>query len=110
MDVLDKNNMQGKILFIDNTKTHHAILVQQAVEKRGYRILYLPAYSPFLNPIELFWSKLKAGVRRELLTKDDTLTPRIIESAKQVSAKDCRGWIAHSKSFFPCCLSKEEKL
>ena len=47
MNVLDKNNMQGKILFIDNTKTHHAILVQQAVEKRGYRILYLPAYSPF---------------------------------------------------------------
>ena len=91
IDVLDKNNMQGKILFMDNAKIHHAILVQQAVEKRGYRILCLPAYSPFLNPIQLFWSKLKTGVRCELLTKDDTLIPRIIESAKQVSAKDCRG-------------------
>ncbi|KAI7849130.1 hypothetical protein BDC45DRAFT_449213, partial [Circinella umbellata] len=32
------------------------------------------------------------------------LTPRIIESAKQVTAKNCQGWILHSKSFFPRCL------
>ena len=49
---------------------------------RGFEILYLPVYSLFLNGIELFWSKLKAGVRRELLTKDSSLTSRIIESAK----------------------------
>ena len=110
MDVLGKNNMHGKILIMDNAKIHHTILVQKAVEKRGYRILYLPAYSPFLNPIELFWSKLKAGIRRELLTKDDTLTPHIIESTKLVSAKDCRGWITHSRSSFPRCLLNEEKL
>ena len=110
MDMLDKNNMYGKILIMDDAKIHHAILVQKAVEKRGYRILYLLAYSLFLNPTELFWSKLKAGVWHELLTKDDTLTPRIIEFAKLVSAKDCRGWITHSRSFFPHCLLNEEKL
>ena len=45
-------------------------------------ILYFP-HSLFLKPIELFWSKLKAGIRCELLTNDATLTPLIIESANR---------------------------
>lgn len=68
---------------------HHAQLGDQAVEGRGFKTLYLPAYSPFPNLIELFWPKVKAGVRRELLTKDDSLTPRTIVSAKHVTAKSC---------------------
>lgn len=75
------------------------------------QMLHLPPYSPFLNPIEFCWSKLKAGVAREILTKDDTLTPRIISSAQSVTASDCEGWIKHSVSFFPRCPSwNKEKL
>ena len=51
-------------------------------------------------PLTSFWSKLEAGVKRELLTKADSLTPRIVASAHQVIASDFRGWIDHSRPFF----------
>lgn len=110
MDVLTKNDMPGRILVMDNASIHHTKEVTEAVETRGFKVLHLPPYSPFLNPIEFFWSKLKAGVARELLTKDSTLTPRIISSAQNVTTNDCEGWIKHSISFFPRCLLEEHKL
>ena len=68
---------------MDNASIHHANVVRQVVENREFQIFYLPAYLLFLKRIELFWSKLKAGVRGELLTNDATLTPLIIESANR---------------------------
>ena len=68
---------------MDNASTiHHENVVRQAVEGRGFQVLYLLAYSSFLNPIELFWLKLKSIVGRELLAKEDILTLRIIKSVK----------------------------
>ncbi|ORE19892.1 hypothetical protein BCV71DRAFT_176793, partial [Rhizopus microsporus] len=64
-------------------------------------------YSPFLNLIELFWSKLKANVKRDYLSSTDNLSFRITKSAKQVTLEDCRGWIKHSVSFFGRCLALE---
>ncbi|CDH61235.1 hypothetical protein RO3G_00809 [Lichtheimia corymbifera JMRC:FSU:9682] len=110
MNVLDKNDMVGKILVMDNASIHHSKDVEEAVEARGYRVIYLPPYSPFLNPIEYFWSKLKSGVARHLLTQDDILTPRIITAAQHVSASDCEGWINHSISYFPRCILEEHRL
>ena len=74
--------MFEKTLVMDNASIHHANVVHQVVEGRGFQVLYLLAYSSFLNPIELFSLTLKAGVGRELLNKEDTLTLCIIKSAK----------------------------
>ncbi|KAI8355685.1 hypothetical protein BD560DRAFT_300700, partial [Blakeslea trispora] len=51
-----------------------------------------------------FWSKLKAGVKKDCLTADDNLSQRIIESAKNVTTLDCINWIEHSISFFDHCI------
>ncbi|KAG2208189.1 hypothetical protein INT45_001260, partial [Circinella minor] len=83
MDTLDKHNMQGHYLVLDNASIHKTDDVQKFIKTRGYKAVYLPPYSPFLNPIELFWSKLKAGVKRDCLTATDNLSARIVESAKQ---------------------------
>jgi transposase len=45
----------------------------------------MPPYSPFLNPIEECWSKVKKNIRRNPLDKSDMLTPRIAEACKQVT-------------------------
>ncbi|KAI7849834.1 hypothetical protein BDC45DRAFT_447983, partial [Circinella umbellata] len=55
-------------------------------------------------------SKLKVGVQQKLLTKDDPLTLRIVESARLDTPKDFEGWVSHLKSFFPRCLLEEEVL
>ena len=62
MDVLDKNNMKDHYLVMDNAPIHTPSAIRQLVESRGYKCVYLPPYSPFLNPIEEFWSKVKAGI------------------------------------------------
>ncbi|KAI8875234.1 hypothetical protein K501DRAFT_203041, partial [Backusella circina FSU 941] len=46
-------------------------VIQELIESCGYKTVFLPPYSLFLNPIELFWSKLKAGVKRDFLTTTD---------------------------------------
>ncbi|KAI7847835.1 hypothetical protein BDC45DRAFT_451202, partial [Circinella umbellata] len=63
-----------------------------------------------LNPIEEFWSKLKTGVKREILTTSNSLTPRIIQSAYLFTARDGQGWIRHARSYFPRCILEEPML
>jgi transposase len=92
---------------MDNASIHKAPEIMEMVEERGYRCVYLPPYSPFLNPIEEFWSKLKAGVKWDGLSATDNLSVKINESAKKITERDCQGWIRHSVDR---CLAREINL
>jgi transposase len=110
MDVLDTNNMKGHYLVMDNAPIHTPLKVRELVESRGYKCLYLPPYSPFLNPIEEFWSKVKAGVRRNALTADDQLSDRICDAVRVITQLDCQAWIRHAVSFFSSCKREDINL
>ncbi|KAG0738908.1 hypothetical protein G6F35_015450 [Rhizopus arrhizus] len=110
MDVLDKYNLKGCNSVMDNAPIHKPEKITEEVSKREYRIIYLPPYSPFLNPIEEFWAKVKTLVHRSPMTDRDNLVARIREAAEQVAPEDCQGWIMHAESFFERCLNKEEFL
>jgi transposase len=110
MDVLDRNNMKGHYLVMDNAPIHPPLKIRELIESRDYRCLYLPPYSPFLNPIEEFWSKVKAGIRRNALSATDILSDRICDSVQKVSRSDCQAWIRHSLSSFARCKAIERDL
>ena len=110
MNVLDRNNMKGHYLVMDNAPIHTPAKVRDLVESRGYKCLYLPPYSPFLNPIEEFWAKVKAGIRRNALSADDRLIDGICDSVRYVTRADCQAWIRQVRSFFPPCKSGERNL
>jgi transposase len=95
--------MKGNYLVMDNAPIHTPAKVRELVESWGYQCLYLPPYSPFLNPIEELCSKIKAGVSRIALTADDRLRHRLCESVQMVTRADCRASIHHAVSFFPRC-------
>lgn len=62
--------------FIDNASIHHSERVQQLCDDAGVVLLYLPPYSPDLNPIEEFFGELKRNIQEvwdefEDLVKDD---------------------------------------
>ncbi|KAG2195265.1 hypothetical protein INT46_001996 [Mucor plumbeus] len=76
------------------------------IHSRGYKPLFMPPYSPFLNPIEC-WSKIKQNIQRNPLKKGDELKPRIVEACKTVTVEDCQGWIRHAETYWDRCLNKE---
>ena len=108
--VLDKHSLKGCNLVMNNAPIHKLEKITEEVSKRGYRIIYLSSYSPFLNPIEEFWAKVKTLVRRSPMIDRDNLVARIREAAEQVTPEDCQGWIRHAESFFERYLNKEELL
>jgi len=58
---------------MDNLSSHKIKGIKEAVEMIGATLLYLPPYSPDLNPIEEMWSKLKAHLRKVKARSSDNL-------------------------------------
>lgn len=65
-EVLIPQLPQGKVLILDNATFHRSKESQEIVEKAKCRLMYLPPYSPDLNPIEKCWANLKNKVRESL--------------------------------------------
>ena len=63
-DVLIAVLIPGQVVIWDNASVHQAPKCQTAIEFAGCKLKYLPAYSTDFNPIEPWWAKLKAGIRR----------------------------------------------
>jgi transposase len=68
-DALVPSLHRGDIVIMDNLRAHHTDGVREAVERAGASVMYLPAYSPELNPIEHAWSKMKALFRKVTVRK-----------------------------------------
>ena len=82
----------NSILVMDNMKSHHAKAVKNLLDSFGVRYIYLPPYSPDLNPIEKLWSKVKSFLHKFKARTLDAL-PNAIQCAFQtVSPSDCSGW------------------
>lgn len=106
--VLNKHGMHNMYIVMDNASIHKTQAVLDAIIKNhGHTALFLPPYSPFLNPIEECWAKIKAEVRKTPLKGKENLALRIQEAAQTVTAKDCQGWVRHSQMFFGKCLDME---
>ncbi len=57
--------LPGSVLVLDNASIHKGGNIERLATGAGCRVLYLPPYSPDLNPIELIWSFVKRQVRRD---------------------------------------------
>ena len=55
----------GKVIIMDNAPFHNSGKIREVIEKAGCELLYLPTYSPDLNPIEHWWHKIKTAIRKE---------------------------------------------
>ena len=107
LDIMDEfPNMKGFFIVMDNAPIHRKEIVDPIIIERGYTPVYLPPYSPELNPIEMFWKVLKDRVRRTRLTDLETLITRIIEGSSDVPIEHLQSFIQHSINAFPKCLNK----
>jgi transposase len=80
---------------MDNLKAPKVTGSREAMEAARARAEYLSPYSPELSPIELSWSKLKAGLRARAARTHEALEEAWTEVLPLVPARDARQWFAH---------------
>lgn len=93
--VLGPTLVPGDIVIMDNLRAHKAVGIQQALARRGARLLYLPPYSPDLSPIEPCWSKLKTALRKAKARTREALDTAITGALVTVTPSDAYGWFLH---------------
>jgi len=87
---------EGQIVVMDNLSAHKGGRVRELIEGRGCELLYLPPYSPDLNPIEEAFSKVKGLMRRAEARTREALVEAMGMALCAVSARDARGFFEHS--------------
>jgi len=94
-DLLVPTLKRGDIVFMDNNPIHKLDEIEEAIEAAGAWVLFLPTYSPDLNPIEHCWSKVKARLRSlKPRTLDDLLTA-LVEAFAAITPRDILSWFRH---------------
>jgi transposase len=86
----------GDLVIMDNLGAHKVEGVREAIEARGARLLYLPPYSPDLNPIEQVFAKLKALLRTAATRTVDALWHAIGQALDAFSPAECARYLAHA--------------
>jgi transposase len=86
----------GDIVVMDNLSAHKVAGVRQAIEAAGAALLYLPPYSPDLNPIEQLFAKLKALLRKAAERTIEALWVAIGRLLDDFPADECSRYLAHA--------------
>lgn len=83
---------KGDVVILDNLAAHKSAAAEQAIRDRGAWMLFLPAYSPDLNPIEMAFSKLKAHLRRRAARTIDELWRAIGDICDLFQQEECQNY------------------
>lgn len=84
----------GDIVILDNLSSHKVKGVREAIATAGATLLYLPPYSPDLNPIEKLFAKLKALLRKAASRTLETLWQHIAQTLNTLSPSECANYFA----------------
>ena len=84
----------GDVVIMDNLSPHKSEPTLSLLTQAGAEVLFLPAYSPDLNPIEKMWSKVKACLRTAEARTQPALIQAIASALKSVTPQDAINWFA----------------
>jgi transposase len=84
----------GDVVILDNLSVHKSARAEAAIRARGAWMLFLPQYSPDLNPIEMAFSKLKALLRKTAARSFDALTQAIGNICDLFLPAECSNYFA----------------
>ena len=87
---------KGDIVIMDNLPAHKSPIAEKAILDRGAQVLFLPPYSPDLNPIEQWFAKLKALLRKAAARTFDALINAIASALKAFTPDQCANYLANS--------------
>ncbi len=85
----------AQIVIMDNLSAHKGSKIRELIEAQGCELLFLPPYSPDLNPIEEAFAKVKALLRRMGARTRETLVEAMGWALEAVTVRDARGFFEH---------------
>ena len=91
----------GQIVVVDNVGAHKPDRIRALVEAAGCRLVFLPAYSPDLSPVEEAFSKIKTLVKAAAARTRAALDAAIAVALAAVTGEDAAGWFAHAGYLTP---------
>ena len=91
------------VIIMDNCRTHHSKLVKTRLQELSVEVLYMPPYSPELNPIEEAWSVIKGGLRRRKARTIVEYVDGLLEVCNTIDSKKCKGFFSHAAQFGSFC-------
>ncbi|KII62830.1 hypothetical protein RF11_09007 [Thelohanellus kitauei] len=103
-EIFQAREISEVYLVMDNVPFHKTALVQNTIRAFNHVPIYLPPYSPFLNPIENLFSKWKGLVRQANSRTADELFSSIEASSTNITSNDCPGFYRHMESYLPDCI------
>lgn len=86
----------GDVVVMDNLSSHKVKGVRERIEARGAKLVYLPPYSPDLNPIEKAWAKLKQLLRTAKARTREALDQAIAELLPEITPDNAHAWFQHA--------------
>ena len=86
----------GDVVILDNLGSHKGKAVRTAIRGVGARLVFLPKYSPDLNPIEQVFAKLKNFVRKHAPRTFDAVSAAIADGLKTLTSRECANYLAHA--------------
>ncbi len=94
--VLAPSLRMGQIVVMDNLGAHRPKRIKELIEQHGCELVYLPSYSPDLNPIEEAFAKIKNLLRKAAARTKEALVEAIAAALRAISAQDARGFFEHA--------------
>jgi transposase len=85
----------GQVVVMDKLSAHRTERVRELIEERGADLVFLPSYSPDLNPIEEAFSKIKGLLRKAGARTKEALVETIAQALSAVTSEDAEGWFRH---------------
>ena len=86
----------GDVVVADNLSSHKNARAAELITAAGCRLLFLPPYSPDMNPIEEMWSKVKAYLRKAEARTLEALYEAVRVALSLVTPADCLGFFGHA--------------
>ena len=87
---------KGDVVILDNLGSHKGKAVRQAIRNRGAHLIFLPPYSPDLNPIEQLFAKIKHLLHQAQERDPEALWRKLGELLDLVSSKECANYLKNS--------------
>ncbi len=86
---------EGQVVVLDRLGAHRPKRIRELIEARGAELVFLPSYSPDLNPIEEAFSKIKNALRKVGARTHEALVEAISGALREVTPRDAAGWFDH---------------